>query len=623
MARGSLREAIARQQRVLLDGAVGTELYNRGIFINRCFEDANLTAPHLVQKLHEEYLQAGAEALTTNSWGANYLKLSGHSLHDKIVEINRQAVLLAKDVAGDDAWIFASVGPLGVRIEPFGPTALDEAQEYFAVQIEALAAAGADCILFETFADINELKQGILAARRVAPQLPIVALTVLTEECCSPLGTSIDTYIATLERLKVDVLGFNCSVGPVSLLTCVERARKLTAIPLCVRPNAGLPKMVGGRHIYMSTPDYMAKFTSEFFQSGVQFVGGCCGTSPAHIRAMANAMRHADAMQPPLKIAFTKSEPNNSAEHKEPTPTITRVALKDKSHWAKKIASGEKVTSLELLPPLGVNPEAVLQRAAAVKKAGIDAINIPDGPCASSRMSALLTAVMIEQKVGIETILHYTCRDRNLLGMQSDIIGAQAIGLRNILAITGDPPKMGTYPNATGVFDVDAIGLTNMIHRLNGGFDLGGRPIGEPASISLGVGVNPAHRDFDHEMKRFAWKVDAGAEWAITQPVFDIAALSNFLDYLERNKIRIPIICGIWPLVSYRNALFMQNEVPGVVIPTAVIERMAKPNTPEDAKKVGVDIAREMYQAMRSSIQGVQLSAPFGRIDLALQVIAE
>jgi homocysteine S-methyltransferase len=381
--------------------------------------------------------------------------------------------------------------------------------------------------------------------------------------------------------------------------------------------------MVGGRHIYMSTPDYMGKFATEFYQSGVLMVGGCCGTSPAHIRAMANSIRHADASQPLFKHAPSSSETANGEDKSSAQPTVSRVALQDKSQWAKKLAAGKPVTSIELLPPLGVNPERVLERAHGVKDAGIDAINIPDGPCASSRMSALLTAVMIEQKVGIETILHYTCRDRNLLGMQSDMLGAHAIGLRNILAITGDPPKMGTYPNATGVFDVDAIGLTNMIHRLNGGFDLGGRPIGEPASISLGVGVNPAHRDFDYEMKRFAWKVEAGAEWAITQPVFDIEALKHFLDYLHRHKLVIPIVCGIWPLVSYRNALFMHNEVPGVVIPPQVLERMAKPLSPEDAKKVGVDIAREMYHAIKSEIQGVQLSAPFGRIDLALQIIAD
>lgn len=617
----SLRETIAQHKPILLDGAIGTELYNRGIFINRCFEDANLSAPPVVQKLHEEYLRAGAHGLTTNSWGANYLKLSGYNLHDKVEEINYQAAKLAKAVAGDLAWVFGSVGPLGVRIEPFGPTSLAEAREYFAAQIAALARGGVDCILFETFADINELEQAIQAARIVAPQLPIMALTVVTEDGYSPLGTSLATYIATLDRLEVDVLGFNCSVGPAPLLSCVEEAGKLTTTPLCVRPNAGLPKLLGGRSIYMSTPDYMAKFTSDFLHSGVLVVGGCCGTSPAHIQAMANAMRHAEAFahDQPKKLRLGAISP--SAERSAPLVEVERTPLGQKSNWGRKIAAGESVSSIELLPPQGISPEAILERAAKVKAAGVDAINIPDGPCASSRMSALLTAVMIEQQLGIETILHYTCRDRNLLGMQSDILGAQAIGLRNILSITGDPPKMGTYPNATGVFDVDAIGLTNMIHRLNGGFDLGGRPIGAPATICLGVGVNPAHRDFEYEMKRFAWKVDAGAEWAITQPVFDSDALKYFLDYLEKHQLRIPIICGIWPLVSYRNALFMHNEVPGVVIPAQIMERMAKPNSAEDAKKVGVEIACEMFAAMRSEIQGVQVSAPFGRIDLALAVI--
>ncbi len=616
------KDVIASGDSLLFDGAMGTVLYNKGIFINRCFEDANLTSPALVREIHQEYLSAGAQVLTCNSFGANEFKLTGHNLHDKTHAINKAAAELARSVAKDQAYVAGSVGPLGVRIEPWGPTSFDEARAAFRGQICGLVDGGIDVLCLETFSDISELHQAILASRDVDPKLPIIAHLVINPDGLTPIGTPLEWAMKKLDEWQVDVVGLNCSVGPAPMMTAIARIRSATARPISFQPNAGLPKTVDGRQIYMSTPEYMAEFAKDFLQAGVQFVGGCCGTGAEHIKAMANAIRHHKAMVNPAdQSKFLALASTTNVKGTEAVTEAPRIAAVDKSVWARKIAKGERVYSVELLPPQGVSPEKIIKSSAALKAAGIDAVNIPDGPRASARMSAILTAVMIEQRAEIETVLHYTCRDRNLLSMQSDMLGAQAIGLRNLLLVTGDPPKLGSYPNATGVFDVDAIGLTNMVHRLNGGIDLGGRSIGQPTALSVGVGVNPVHRDFEYEMKRFRYKVEAGAEWAITQPVFDVNAMFKFLEYIDKHKIKIPVIAGVWPLLSHRNAVFMNNEVPGVVIPDEVMKRMAEVKEAEDAKKVGVEIAREMVEKLGDHVQGLQLSAPFGRIELVLAII--
>jgi homocysteine S-methyltransferase len=621
----SFREVIDSREPVLFDGAMGTVLYNKGIFINRCFEEANLSHAGLVKEIYLEYLQAGAKVLTTNTFGANAFKLQGHNLQDRIVEINKTSAQIARSVADDQAWVAGSVGPLGVRIEPWGPTSFDEARSAFRDQIEGLLAGGVDLICLETFSDISEIHQAILAVRDLDKKIPVIAHMVINPDGNTPIGTPLEWAIKKLDEWDVDAVGLNCSVGPVPMMTALTKIQAVTTKPISFQPNAGLPKTVDGRQIYMSTPEYMAEFAKDFLQAGVQFVGGCCGTSAEHIRAMGNAFRHFSAMtgHERQQQARSRSEGKVTTDAGAIAEAAKRVPAEDKSQWARKIARGEMVYSVELLPPPGVSPDKILRSSMALREAGIDAVNIPDGPRASARMSAILTAVMIEQRAGIETVLHYTCRDRNLLGMQSDMLGAHAIGLRNMLLVTGDPPKMGSYPNATGVFDVDAIGLTNMVHRLNGGIDLGGRSIGEPTAMSIGVGVNPVHRDFDYEMKRFKYKVEAGAEWAITQPVFDPASMFRFLEYLYKENIKIPIIAGVWPLLSYRNAVFMNNEVPGVVIPVDVIKRMQEVTDPEESKKVGVEIARDMVQTLGNKVQGIQLSAPFGRIELALAIIGK
>lgn len=612
----SFKAELEKGKILLFDGAMGTELYNRGIFLNRCFEEANLSTPQLVQEIHKEYANAGAQILTTNSWGANRYKLKEYNLDDKFELINQKAVEIAKDVAGDKAYVAGSVGPLGVRIEPFGPTSFEEARGLFKEQIAVLLKSRVDLISFETFIDIHELLQAVLACKEVDVSVPIVAQVSITTEGNSPLGTPALKMLQDLQEAGVDAVGLNCSVGPQPMLSCLEKIKSLIKKPLCVQPNAGLPKGHEGRQIYMSTPEYMAHYAKEFLQAGVQLVGGCCGTSPEHIKSMKNAIRYSEAMR------FTQEKKiSSTVEVSETVEEKERVPLKEKSKWSEKIAQGECVRSVELLPPPGADPSLIIKRSKYVKSAGVDAINIPDGPRASARMSAILTAVMIEQQADIETVLHYTCRDRNLLGMQSDMLGAQAIGLRNMLLITGDPPKLGSYPNATGVFDVDAIGLTNMVHRLNGAIDLGGRSIGEVASLSIGVGVNPVHHDMDLEMRRFAWKVEAGAEWAITQPVFDTNSLFDFLENIDKMNAKIPIIVGAWPLLSYRNAMFMNNEVPGIVIPEKIIERMSKAKDASESQKIGVEVAQDIVEKLSNHVEGFQVSAPFGKVDLALEVM--
>jgi methionine synthase / methylenetetrahydrofolate reductase(NADPH) len=621
----SFHQIIDERVPLLFDGAIGTELYKRGMFINRCFEEANLVNRDLILQLHKEYRQAGAEVLTTNSWGANRFKLKGHNLQEQVARINLEAARIAREIAGSDLYVAGSVGPLGARMEPWGSLGPEEARIAFEEQLRGLAEGGVDLILLETFADLGELGQALAAARSVAPGLPIIACLTVSLQGELELGPSLGDAVARIEGWGADALGLNCSVGPQPMLSAMRRIRSLTAKPLIAQPNAGLPKEVDGRWIYMSTPEYLAEFSKYFLQDGIQFIGGCCGTSPEHIKCMAQTMRQYRAMSREVGegAPSIRAEAKAKAVAGEEAVESPRVSFEAKSRWSGKIARGEKVFTVELLPPSGITPGKLLDNAKLLKEAGIDAINIPDGPRASSRMSAIVTAVMVEQRVGIESILHYTCRDRNLISMQADMLGAHAIGLRNLLLVTGDPPKLGDYPDSTGVYDIDAIGLTKLVHRLNGGVDIGGKPIGDPTALSIGVGVNPVHRDFDYEMDRFRKKIDMGAEWAITQPVFDLRALDVFLEYLAKHSLRIPVIIGIWPLSSLRNAQFMRNEVPGIVIPDSIMERMAGVDSPQAAREEGVAIAREMCRAIIDGVQGIQLSAPFGRVDLALKVIGK
>jgi homocysteine S-methyltransferase len=623
---GLLSRMLDPERVIVFDGAMGTMLYAKGVFINQCYDELNVRAPELVREVHAAYAKAGAEVLETNTFGANRLKLSSYGLESQVREINEAAARIARQVAGDDHLVAGAVGPLGVRIEPYGPTSVDEAFQAFHEQMSALKAGGVDCFLLETFGDLAEIAQAVRAARAVDPTMPVIAQMTIGVDGRTSYGASPEDLARTLDKLDVDVIGLNCSVGPQAILEAIEKMAAVTRKKLSAQPNAGMPRDVGGRSMYMASPEYMASYARHLIQAGAKIVGGCCGTTPDHIRSIVSGVR---PLAPRVSGIGNResgiAKPAGRSDAEFPIPDSRQkgcnaIPFAERSHFAAKIAKGEMVTSVEIVPPRGVDASKMLADVAALKRAGVDAVNVPDGPRAQSRMGAVMTSLLIEQQVGIETVTHYCCRDRNLLGMLSDLLGASAMGLRNILVITGDPPKMGPYPDATAVFDIDSIGLTNLVSNLNRGLDPGGNPIGAPTRYAIGVGVNPAAVDPALELKRFEYKVEAGAEYAITQPVFDVAQLERFLGQIAH--VRIPIIAGIWPLVSVRNAEFLANEVPGVVVPESIIARMRRANekSKEHAVAEGIAIAREMLGCVQSAVQGVQVSAPFGKVELALGV---
>jgi len=562
----------------VVDGAMGTMLYAKGVYINRCYDELNLSNPDLVREVHSEYIRAGADIIETNTFGATAHKLQQYGLEGNLHEINARAAELAREAAKDRAYVAGAIGPLGLRIEPYGPTSFDEAKELFSTQAVALLEGGVDLFIVETFSDVSEIRQAIRAIRELC-DLPIIAQMTIMTDGNTLFGTTPEVFTERLDQWGADVIGLNCGVGPAIILNALEKMRSVTKKKLAAQPNAGLPRDVQGRQFYMCSPEYMSKFAKRFIQAGAKFIGGCCGTTPSHIKLISDAVR---AASPRAQRGRSTSAP---AHVEQVTPTdIKVVPPEERSQWGAKIAHGEFVTSVEVLPPKGVDAKKTLDSIRLLKDAGVDGVNIPDGARAQSRMSAMATAVLVEQQIGIESVLHYCCRDRNLLGMMSDLLGAAALGLRNILVITGDPPKMGPYPDATAVFDIDSIGLTNMVNKLNHGLDLGNNPIGEPTAFCIGVGVNPGAINLDEEIKRFEWKVEAGAQYAITQPVFDTDQLRGFLKRIEH--VRIPIIAGIWPLVSYRNAEFLANEVPGVVVPQSVLKRMERITDKDAARAV-------------------------------------
>ncbi|MDX2029041.1 MAG: bifunctional homocysteine S-methyltransferase/methylenetetrahydrofolate reductase [Blastocatellia bacterium] len=607
------REFIQEDRVRVFDGAMGTMIYSKGVYINRCYDELNLSTPELITEIHREYIKAGAEIIETNTFGASRLKLAQQGLDDKLEEINVAAARLARkavESARHDVFVAGAISPLGVRIEPYGPTSMEEARLMFREQAAAMLEGGVDCFVLETFHDLAEINQAILAIRELGDHVVFAQMTI-NDNGETAYGTPLEVITQKLDQWLgsgPDVIGLNCSLGPQAILEAIEIMRPLMARKLSAQPNAGLPRDVQGRKIYLASPDYVAKYAKRLINAGVKFIGGCCGTTPDHIKMTVDAVR---ALSPGRTTVRAITIEEQSAK-------VDPVPLAERSRFGNKIATGQFVTSVEIVPPKGCDPAKMIEGVRALKEAGVDAVNVPDGPRAQTRMGALAVSLIIEQKVGIEAVTHYCCRDRNLLGMFSDLLGAAALGLRNFLIITGDPPKMGPYPDATAVFDIDSIGLTNLVNRLNHGIDPGGNPIGKPTRFVIGVGVNPGAMDLDHEIRRFEWKVEAGAEYAITQPVFDTAQLKAFLKRIEH--CRIPIIPGIWPLTSFRNAEFLNNEVPGVSVPDAILERMRRtPDGPAGLLE-GVKIAQEMLQEVRPYVQGVQVSAPFGKIPHALEV---
>jgi homocysteine S-methyltransferase len=607
------RARLERRETILFDGAMGTMLYERGVFLNRVFEEVCLSDPRMVLGIHHDYLEAGAEVITTNSWGAGIPKLRAAGLADRFASINEHAVGLARQAIddmrrADSTYVAGSIGPLGIRLEPLGALSVADAEDLYRQHAAHLAAAGADLISLETFVDVEELKAAIRGVR-AACGLPLIASLTINGEGTSVFGTEPEAFTAELDALSPDVIGLNCTEGPRIMFETAERMMRVAHRPLCVQPNAGAPVNVDGRNIYQTTPRYMARYAKRMIQSGVLIVGGCCGTTPAHIREMRNEIRALTPGMPKEHISFVAD-----------LPAMEPVPLEKKSAWAARLARGEFVSCVELVPPKGVDMEKLVASAKTLKEKGINAINVPDSPRAQAKMGAVAASAVLQQRAGIETIPHCTCKDKNLLALQAEILGAHALGIRNLLLVTGDPPNMGTYPDATAVFDIDAIGLCNLVNQLNHGYDLGRNPVGGPVGLCFGVALNPSAINLDRELDRFRWKLDAGAEFAITQPLFDAAPLFRFLDRARAIR-KIPVISGIWPLVSLRMAEFMKNEVPGVYVPDSIIARMGRCDTKESALEEGAAIARELFEALRGTVAGVQLSTPLGKTQYALAVL--
>jgi methionine synthase / methylenetetrahydrofolate reductase(NADPH) len=595
---------------MVADGAMGTMLYSRGVFINRCFDELNLSAADMVRGIHQEYVKAGAEILETNTFGGTRPRLAAFGVAEKLKEINRAGVRIAREAAKDGAFVAGAVGPLGVRIEPLGSMSFDEARAAFREQIDALLDAGVDLLLFETFANLDELHQAILAARDAAgSEIPLVAQVTIDDCGNLPGGTDTATFTRTIDSWPVDAIGLNCSVGPKATLETIEKMVQHTSKPLSAMPNAGLPVRIEGRNIYLCSPEYMSQYARRLLWAGVKIVGGCCGTTPEHIKLIRSEARSLQPLQ--TKLAATVETVESKAKALEPLPAA------QKSQLGAKLSEGKFVAFVEILPPRGVDASREIAGARLCAEHGIDCINVPDGPRASARMSAQVTCQLIQKEAGIEAVNHFCCRDRNILGIQSELLGTHKVGVRNLICITGDPPRMGVYPDATAVFDVDAIGLVNIVRNLNHGLDIGGNPMGSQTALLIGVGANPGALNMDEEIRRFEWKVEAGAEYVVTQPVFDLNLLEQFLKRIEH--VKIPVICGIWPLTSFRNAEFMVNEL-RVPVPDDFMERMRRVDNADKAREEGVAIAREMTGRVRAMVQGVQLSAPFGRYQMALDV---
>jgi methionine synthase I (cobalamin-dependent)/5,10-methylenetetrahydrofolate reductase len=600
------------ERAIVADGAMGTMLYGRGVFLNRCYDELNLSSPQLVLETHQQYVRAGAEILETNTFGANRARLSAFGIAEKLADINTAGVRLARQAAGDAAFVAGAMGPLGIRIEPLGPTSLAEARAMFREPAEALIAAGVDLIVLETFSNLSELHEAVLAVREAAGnELVLIAQLTVDDDGNLADGTQVETYTRALDSWPVDVIGLNCSTGPKLLLETIERMMAFSGKPFSAMPNAGLPVRIEGRNLYLSSPEYMAQYARRFLWAGVRVVGGCCGTTPEHIKLIRSEVRSLQPGRPAFSPAAVASRAAAAP------PPLVKTPPAEKSGLGAKLAAGKFVSFVEIVPPKGVDASREIAGAKLCASRGIDVINVPDGPRASARLSAMVTCQILQREAGIECVLHFCCRDRNILSIQSELLGAHAAGVRNLICITGDPPRMGTYPDATAVFDVDSIGLCNIANNLNRGLDIGGNAMGSKTELLIGVGANPGALNIEDELRRLAWKAEAGAEYVVTQPVFDLKLLEHFLRRIE--PFKLPVVCGIWPLTSFRNAEFMVNEL-RVPVPDEYLERMRQAGSAEKARAEGVAIAREMVTCVRSMVQGVQISAPASGYARAIEV---
>ncbi len=607
---------------VLADGAMGTLLYDRGIPFDRSFDLLNLSDPALVQGIHRDYIRAGAQLIETNTFGANRFRLAAHGAVEDARRVNRAGAQIARNAreeVGEAVFVAGAMGPLGRPVAPLGTIPREEAVEAYAEQVEGLVEGGVDLLMIETQTDVEEMKLAVQAVRRVT-DLPLVVEMTFTEDGRTLYGAYPEDVARAVQGLNVDVLGANCSVGPQALLEIIERLRRRTALPISVMPNAGMPRFVHGRFHYLASPDYFAEYAVRFKGVGARLIGGCCGTTPAHIRRMREALSSpasGEVASPEGPAVVARSERPAAVASPPPAEEAAfGIDPASRSLLAGKLARGEFVVSVEVDPPRGTRSKKMIEGALFLREAGVDTINVADSPMARVRMSSLALATMISQQVGIETILHFTCRDRNLMAIQSDLMGAYALGIRNILALTGDPPRIGDYPNATAVFDVDSIGLIRVLKQLNAGTDLAGNSIGEPTRFVIGCAVNPVAEDFGAEIERFQQKVEAGAEFAMTQPLYELDPLTRFLD--AAGKPRIPILLGLLPLQSHRHAEFLHNEVPGIEIPSQAREAMR--DAGEKGIEVGIEMCRSLLLQARDLVEGAYLMPSFGRYEVVARV---
>ena len=614
---GNFKDSLGKRV-LIIDGAMGSELYDSGVFINASYDALSLSNPELVEKVHSRYVKAGAQILTTNTFGANRYRLGAFGLESQLEEINRAGVQIARKAAGEKAWVGGSIGPTGVRLSPIGKMSPGEAYTAFREQATVLADEKVDLFLLETFNSLRELWQAFRACRSVAKDIPILAFMSFQydRDGTQLLGATPEEVAKTMTSWGADAIGVNCSNGPKAVLDAVKRMAQTTSLPIAAQPNAGMPQMVDGRKMYMSGPEYMAEYSRRFVQKGASLVGGCCGTTPDMIREIKSFLRSIDPLARPEAVDIISEEAPEAPVGDTPIPAAER------SEFAARLLSGKFCISVELDPPREMDPSRSVEGAAFLKENGIDVINIADGPRAMARMNPASLAQLVQQDSGMESVVHFCCRDRNLLGMQMDLLGNHALGLHNVLAVTGDPPKMGSYPDATAVFDIDSIGLIAFLSMMNRGLDFSGRPMGGQTRFFIGAGCNPAHVDLDLEVDRFGKKVDAGAEFFFSQPMYDSQVLFDFLDATS-DYAHIPFLVGILPLASYKNAEFLHNEVPGMQVPEEIRERLKKAPTKKDQRRIGIEVAQETLRIAKEHprINGAYIYPPFGSYKAVLKVI--
>lgn len=603
---------------VLGDSAMGTMLFNYGHPTDSCLDELNLTHPEQVAEVHRANINAGADFVETNTFGANRLRLEPHGLGDKVRDINFRGVKIAREereISGRQVLLAGSMGPTGRVLEPIGTFPVEDAYAAFREQAEALLEAGVDFFLLETVGDTHEMETAIRAVRDVA-DLPIMAMMTFGEDGLTMAGDAPETVIRRLAPLKVDVLGANCSVGPQRLLRVVSRMKELTDTLdghrpwIAAIPNAGWPTQVGPRLVYRSTPEYFAQFAEDAIKVGARIVGGCCGTTPEHTAAM--------------RKVIESTNPNGRQHQAAGAVMIERPAMvfseTTEEDTAVKRALGKKfLTCVEIDPPKGLNPTKAIDGARMLKEAGVDAVNVADSPMARVRMSAMTLSYLIQQEVGIETILHYTTRDRSLMGLQSELLGAHAAGVRNILALTGDPPSLGDYADSTPVYDLDSIGLIRTITQMNQGQDSAGASIGRTANFTIACAVDPTKPDLEDEARRLREKIAAGAHFVMTQPIFATEVWTKFLEVFGADRLPLPVMIGILPLQSSKHAEFLHNEVPGITLTDEARERMRKAG--KDGRQEGILMGQELLMELRPYAEGVYLMPSFGRYEVAAEVI--